>query len=1196
MKYSDFIEINEGFQTSINLEYDLNRKEKVRSYIPTEQSVKVLGAFLHTFYYNKESQNRATILIGPYGRGKSHLLLVLSALTSMDVPGSSEINVSEARNIQNELCSKIARVNKEVGALAKAIVDSNIRTLPVIINSNTSDINQSFLVAINDALTKVGLQNLLPNTYFDSAISIIDKWKGSFPDAYKKLGSELKKTKRTIEELYIGLKQFDHKSYDSFCKAYPFVAAGTEFNPLTNMDVVKLYLAVVNALCEQSQYTGINIIFDEFSKFLESNLDKSKMINFKIIQDMAETATRSGQSQIHFTCVTHKDILDYSASDSFKAVEGRFRKVHFIASSEQSYELIANAIIKKANFNSLKKSYPGDFEKVINVSSVANVFVDLSKDAFEKKLILGCFPLAPLSAFALLHISELVAQNERTLFTFLAQNDAFTLSSFIAKDTDTLEFITVDYIYNYFEDLFKKEIFNTSVHSVWAKTNSAMHQVKDIDQLKILKTIAVINIIADERLKTTPAHIKSSLMMEDSTFEKAIKELLKKHIISQRDSSEFILLTSNGIDIQKNIDNYIKSRVSKVNISGVLNVYFELGFILPREYNDKFSMLRYFKKIYMEANVFLKYLNAQQILSEYPYDGLIIHVIETDDSETSKIAKKIKSFANYPQLVLCMSKQNFIYEDLLKRAVAIKQLKTTASEVGDRRYLEEIEIFEDDIKSQIRSIIERMFAENSEYSYFLNCEGDLAVSRRVELNHEISNICKSCYSKTPIVNNEMVNKSVLTAQIVKGRDIVVDWILAHSDDNKIPCMDGFGPEVSIFKSVFKHTGLDTSSRVSDPGINEVLDIITRFITGCEQQKSNFAALYQMLTSAPYGMRKGIIPLFIAYAMRQYKENIIFYFKGKEVELSSAIMSSMNEAPENYQLLIEAGTRDREECLDALERLFGQYADTRTGSINRIYSVVKSMQNWIRALPEYTKKYKYYLDNGETKSLEASVSVIRSELLRFEINSRDLLFNTFATKLSPFGDMKACVDTIMAAKKQLDAHIGKYRAELTKKLTALFVPGYQGGLSHSVISWYQALPDYTKKHVFDTNANALLSISSSLSSYDDEKLLDRLVDAFTSIAVEDWSDGLASRFESEIVASIARINEYREIVRTEEPDCKIAITLEDIQLEKTFAASKISPLGKTALNNLKAVFEEYNEAFEPDEQLAILARLIGDIIH
>ena len=68
MKYNGLIGVNQDFQTSVNLEYDLNKTGKVQSYIPTEQSVKVLGAFLRSYYFNAESQNRATVLIGPYGR------------------------------------------------------------------------------------------------------------------------------------------------------------------------------------------------------------------------------------------------------------------------------------------------------------------------------------------------------------------------------------------------------------------------------------------------------------------------------------------------------------------------------------------------------------------------------------------------------------------------------------------------------------------------------------------------------------------------------------------------------------------------------------------------------------------------------------------------------------------------------------------------------------------------------------------------------------------------------------------------------------------------------------------------------------------------------------------------------------------------------------------------------------------------
>ena len=119
MKYSDYLGIKEGFQASINLEYDLNKIEKIKSYIPTEQSVKILGDFLRSFYYNNEPQNRATVLVGPYGRGKSHLLLLLTALTSLDLASINEEENQFGLTALNEVCDKISGIDKEVGALKR---------------------------------------------------------------------------------------------------------------------------------------------------------------------------------------------------------------------------------------------------------------------------------------------------------------------------------------------------------------------------------------------------------------------------------------------------------------------------------------------------------------------------------------------------------------------------------------------------------------------------------------------------------------------------------------------------------------------------------------------------------------------------------------------------------------------------------------------------------------------------------------------------------------------------------------------------------------------------------------------------------------------------------------------------------------------------------------------------------------------
>lgn len=75
---NDLIDIAKGFQTSINISYDLNNNDKVKGFIPTMSSLDVIEDVLLSTVAS--STQRARILIGAYGRGKSHIVLVLMTL------------------------------------------------------------------------------------------------------------------------------------------------------------------------------------------------------------------------------------------------------------------------------------------------------------------------------------------------------------------------------------------------------------------------------------------------------------------------------------------------------------------------------------------------------------------------------------------------------------------------------------------------------------------------------------------------------------------------------------------------------------------------------------------------------------------------------------------------------------------------------------------------------------------------------------------------------------------------------------------------------------------------------------------------------------------------------------------------------------------------------------------------------------
>ena len=196
---SEVISFDEGFKSAVNLYLSLNKKERVLGYIPTKSSLTVLQDYLTAVWKNKE---QATLLVGPYGKGKSHLLLVLLAILSLE------------RNCENEemikkLLSNIGKVD-EIGSdtveLVSSIWQKKGRFLPVLINNVQGDMNRSFLCALQEALKIENLSNLVPDTYYSIARKRLEMWKIDYPDTYAMFLEYLKDFRRTVEELEMGLE------------------------------------------------------------------------------------------------------------------------------------------------------------------------------------------------------------------------------------------------------------------------------------------------------------------------------------------------------------------------------------------------------------------------------------------------------------------------------------------------------------------------------------------------------------------------------------------------------------------------------------------------------------------------------------------------------------------------------------------------------------------------------------------------------------------------------------------------------------------------------------------------------------------------------------------------------------------------------------------------------------------------------
>lgn len=1205
MKYRDFIQIDESFQYSINIQYDLNKLEKIKSYIPTNYLLEILNSYLKSVYY--ESKERATVLIGPYGKGKSHLLLILMAIISLYNDAMDDrVETVDKKEAIEKLLNNVRGINNETYDLITEIRKDNKKVLPVIINSNYLDLNQSFLIAINEALKREGLEDLAPNTYFDSILSTLTNWKDNYKDTYNKFKKKVSEFNISVKDFINKIKNYDEAAYILFKEIYPFITSGGEFNPLINTDVVKLYEEINLKLCNEKNYKGMFIVFDEFSKFLESNIDRNSSKDIKILQDLAELCSRSGKNQLHLCCITHKTINDYISKlpkekiDAWRAVEGRFKEVYFTSSSSQNYELISNAI-KKDN-EKLREFINNNrykFEDTINACLRVGIFNDLSN--YEELIGRECFPLNPLVTYSLPRVSEKVAQNERTLFTFLSKSEKGSLVKFIDKvKDDEFKILTLDYLYDYFEVLFKKETFNETIHSMWIKTNSALQKVKESVEKKILKAIAIIYIMNElDMITPTDLVIQSSLSLEREEYIKGINGLLNKHILIKKKSNNFYsFLPGSNLNVAKVILETKESKVRNLNSREILEQIIDLGYELPKRYNDKYEMMRFFKKVFITSLELEVFNDAKDIFDYYKSDGIIFYGIYEKLEEKDKIINKIKEL-NSKRILICLSNEPFNKIEQLREYRAIQYLKNDKEFTQfDDYVIQELNIYEMDIVEDILNYFKSYYdIQFNNCSYYNKYDIVNDIRKNSQLSKFISDICEDSFSLTPMINNEMINKMKISSPIVKARSKVVKYIFEEMDSLNNQGLEGNGPEATIFRATIKNKGLTNGNHLSDSdfNLNSILDKIEKFILSSEENKNCFATIYEALYGEKYGLRSGIIPIYMAFKLKDYKENIVIYFidkgKEKEVPLSPELLNKLNESPDKYHLYLEKGTNEKTQYIIDLDKLFLKFRGSKVVGYNRFNSIVDSMQRWVQSLPKYTREFEIIYSNKSNSKIDKDIKNFRKNLMALEINPREFIFDKLKTIFNTenYDDI---FFRISAIKEGLESHIDNLKKFIIEESKNIFDNSYKGSLSTALYEWYSSLPEINKTQLYDSIINGVLNFISDSDTYDDMHLIEKLCKLITDLNIEDWNDNVYDLYISKLLDIKKKVEFYRNEVSVDSQDYyQLKFYISGEEVNKMFKVEEVSATGKALFNEVDDMFEEYADSISENEKRNILIKLM-----
>ena len=1183
----DIVEFNSNFKTAINLYLNLNRLDKILGYIPTKSSISFLSEYTKAVLENKE---QATLLVGPYGKGKSHLVLVLLAILSLE-------RTDENTKMINQLIEKIQKVD-EIGEGVSEQVQrlwNKDRFLPVLITNTTGDLNQAFLYGLNDALKRNGLMDLVPDTFYSIALERINDWEENYFETYITFKEEIEKSGSNISALKADLKMYSKEALNLFKTIYPKVTAGSEFVPLAISDVLPLYKSISEKLVEEYGYSGIYIVFDEFSKFIEGQDGTAAGINMKLLQDICELATDSKAVQVFITMIAHKSIKEYGKYlsqdiiNSFTGIEGRIIEKYFITSSKNNYELIKNAIVKKENLLQDIPHYDmilGNeaLRKYYQLPAFKSIFTE---NEFNSTILKGCYPLNPIAAYLLLFISEKVAQNERTLFTFISNDEPNSLARFVAEHTEDMEWnIGADLIYDYFSTLFKKEVANEYIHNIWLSAEYVIEKCKTEDQIKIAKALAIILIVnKEDEIPASDKYLKLSVNVSDCA--QALSELLKDQYIYKKSATgNYVFKTRAGSELKSEIKRQREMKGTNVNYSQALLEVTGRYFIIPRKYNAIHMMTRYFVNQYMDVDDFLNIDSSEVLLDDCGGDGKVITLFSFSEIQQELVEEHLLRLGNSQIIVIC-PKRGLRVQKQLRDYEIIQELRENQTFTSNNEILKrELPLLIEDITMDLELSLGNVYDKDSGTKVFYVDDGNIKSVIAGNEEMVVNKCCEKIFVNTPIINNELVNRFAIdTAQTKKARINIIDAVLSHKDDEEF--YKESNQEATIYRSLFYVTGI-----VNDT-INEnlqlVLNEIDHFVDSCSGKKISMSILVSKLTSAPYGMRLGVIPFYLAYVLANRREDVIVYFSNKEIQLTADMVVNMCEKSEDYAIYVSREDLEKEKYINELNLLF-QVADNRNLSANRIKDIFICMQRWFRSLPQVSRNIINLNKYVESDRVACAMREMKKTMQKVEFNPYESLFVEFPETFQ-VDSLEKVFEIIDDCKTRYDDYFDWVQEQAVSVIYKLWGEKRRKDLFHYLKEWYDDQSKRSKQGLYNGRMTNFMSAIETLEVYDDNEIARKIVKAVTDVYIENWNTGSLEEFSEELEKLKKEIESIQDEVSTGE--MLLSFTRRNGEpFEKMYTHADEST-GSVLKNIIEDTLEEYDD-LSVNDRVSILLEMIEKI--
>ncbi|MFM1907402.1 MAG: hypothetical protein RLZZ591_1079 [Pseudomonadota bacterium] len=660
---------------------------------------------------------------------------------------------------------------------------------------------------------------------------------------------------------------------------------GTVLSKKKNADVIAELVALA-----ESNKQGLLLIIDELGKFLENAaLDSTEDIYF--FQQLAEAASRTNGNFVvvgilHQPFEAYATALGRQTRDDWAKIQGRYIDIPLVAATDEVIELIGQSITRAENI---------DVSDARQACAVIANNIKTRRPAAPKNLaesLLACWPLHPAITSLLGPISRRkFGQNERSIFGFLASREPLGFAEFLQTHQ-----VSGDSMYrpsNYWDYLranSEPAILASPDGHRWAQAVDSVERAEAKGQAihsDVAKTVALIEMFrsgaalaADE--ETIISCVNSS---DKSAVKRALVELVDwKILIERKHLNAYGVFAGSDFDIEGAISS-TRNEISAFN-GKLISELTDLNPVIAKRLYHETGTMRWFSKTIVPFGELPTFISDYKAVPG-SVGTFVLCVPDTPlaDKQFLTSIQEISLENSESPIIFGVSKNGKRVTELSHELAAAERVFTTRTELeGDSVARRELT----SRISSLRNALQDELADAFRSATWLRQGQKLNDDKNSTVSAIASTVAEKIYHSTPIINSELINRDELSSNIVKARRELMYRMLKDGGISKLG-YEGYPADAGLYYTVLNTPGLHMNRGRLGWGFGKPKDdgetgstylelwYHTEEIFKNANDKLGLHEVYALWQSAPYGLKKGVMPIIALAFFLANKAHIAIYF-------------------------------------------------------------------------------------------------------------------------------------------------------------------------------------------------------------------------------------------------------------------------------------------------------------------------------